>query len=108
MQRKLNLYVQYCSIVLFKKSTINIGISLYNKAQDQVKLREHFNSFKKSLKSFLLKHSFPSVDEFILFCTVFYFLFLLMYIVCGMSTVVVKHYTCSIVDLYMTCILTFS
>jgi hypothetical protein len=44
---------------------INMGISLYNKVRDQIKLRENFNSFKKELKSFLLKHSFYSVDEFI-------------------------------------------
>jgi hypothetical protein len=44
---------------------INMGISLYNKVPDEIKLRENLNSFKKGLKSFLLKHSFYSVDEFI-------------------------------------------
>jgi hypothetical protein len=46
-------------------SVINMGISLYNKVPDEIKLRENFNSFKKELKSFLLKDSFYSVDELI-------------------------------------------
>jgi hypothetical protein len=61
-QIKLNLHVQHCNTVLFKKSMMNMGISLYNIVPDQVKL-----SFKKDLKSFLLKHCFYSVDEFIVF-----------------------------------------
>jgi hypothetical protein len=44
-----------------------MGISLYNKVPDQIKLKENFNSFKKDLKSFLLKHWFYSVDEFMSF-----------------------------------------
>jgi hypothetical protein len=39
-------------------------IRLYNKVPNQIKLTENFNSFKKELKSFLLKYSFYSVDEF--------------------------------------------
>jgi hypothetical protein len=66
-RRKLNLHVQYCTIVLFKKSMINMGISLYNKVPDQIKSRENFNSFKKRLKSFLLKQSCCSLAEFMLF-----------------------------------------
>jgi hypothetical protein len=41
-----------------------MGISLYNKLPNQIKQKDNFNSFKKSLRSFLLKHSFSSVDEF--------------------------------------------
>jgi hypothetical protein len=44
-----------------------MGISLYNKVPDQIKQKNHFNSFKKGLRSFLLKHSFYSVDEFMSF-----------------------------------------
>jgi hypothetical protein len=50
MQRKLNLHVQHCSTVLFKESVINIGISLYNKVLDQIKLKENLNSFKRDIK----------------------------------------------------------
>jgi hypothetical protein len=40
-----------------------MGISLYNKIPDQIKLREIFNLFKMNLKSLLLKHSFYSVQD---------------------------------------------
>jgi hypothetical protein len=56
----------HCNTVFFKKSMINREISLYSKARDQIKLRENFNSFKRDFKTFLLKHSFYSVDEFTL------------------------------------------
>jgi hypothetical protein len=31
------------NFAIFKKDIINIGIGLYNKAQDQIKLKESFN-----------------------------------------------------------------
>jgi hypothetical protein len=58
------IQVQHYNTVLFKKSVINMGISLYNKVQYQIKLKVNFNSFKKD---FLLKHCFNSVDEFMSF-----------------------------------------
>jgi hypothetical protein len=66
-RRKLNLHVQYCNIVLFKKIMMNMGITLYSKVPDQIKQKDNFNSFKKGLRSFLLKHSFYSIDEFMSF-----------------------------------------
>jgi hypothetical protein len=51
MRKKLNLHV------------INMGICLHNKVPDQLKLRGSFNLFKKDLKSFLLNHTFYSVEE---------------------------------------------
>jgi hypothetical protein len=67
LQRKLNLHVQCFNAVLFKKSMIKMRIGLYDKVTDQIKLSENFNSFKEGSKSFLLKHLFYSVDEFISF-----------------------------------------
>jgi hypothetical protein len=61
---KLNLHTQHCNTVLFKRSVMNMEISLYNKVPNQIKLRKNFNSFGKELKSFLLKYSFYSVAEF--------------------------------------------
>jgi hypothetical protein len=66
-KKKLNLHLQHCNTVLFKKTVINMGISLYNKVPDQIKLREYFNLFKKDIKSFLLNHSLYSVEEFMSF-----------------------------------------
>jgi hypothetical protein len=54
-RRKLNLHVQYCNTVLFKKSVMNMGISLYNKVPYQIKQMDNFNSFKKGLRSFVVK-----------------------------------------------------
>jgi hypothetical protein len=41
-----------------------MGITLYNKVPEQIKLKENFNSSKRDLRSFLLKCSIYSVDEF--------------------------------------------
>jgi hypothetical protein len=41
-----------------------MGISLYNRVPNEIKRRENFNSFRKELKSFLLKYSFYSVHKF--------------------------------------------
>jgi RNase P/RNase MRP subunit p30 len=62
--RKLNFNIQHCNTFLLKRSVINMGISLRNKVPNQIKRRGNFNSFRKELKSFLLKYSFYSVDEF--------------------------------------------
>jgi hypothetical protein len=45
MQKKLNLHVQHCN-------TVNMGISLYNKVPDQIKLRKNLNLFKNYLNPF--------------------------------------------------------
>jgi hypothetical protein len=66
-QRKLDLRVQYCNTALFRKSVVNMGIKLYNKVPDHIKMRDNFGSFKRDLKSFLLQHSVYSVDEFMAF-----------------------------------------
>jgi hypothetical protein len=63
-RRNLNLHVNHCNTVSFKKSVINMGITLYNKVPAQIKLKKSFNSFKRDLKAFLLKCSIYSVDEF--------------------------------------------
>jgi hypothetical protein len=41
-QRKLNFHVQHCNTALFKRSVINVGISLYSKVPEQLKLKENF------------------------------------------------------------------
>jgi hypothetical protein len=66
-RRKLDLHVQYCNTALFRKSVVNMRIKLYSKIPDLIKMRDNFGSFKRNLKSFLLQHSFYSVDEFMAF-----------------------------------------
>jgi hypothetical protein len=60
-RRKLNLHVNHCNTV---KKRCKYGYHLYNKVPEQIKIRKHFNSFKRDLKPFLLKYSIYSVDEF--------------------------------------------
>jgi hypothetical protein len=60
-------FYKILNTVLFKKSVINMVISLYNKVPDQIKLGGNFNLFKKDLKSFPLNHSFYSVEELMSF-----------------------------------------
>jgi hypothetical protein len=67
MRRKLNLHVKYFNTVIFKKSIINMRISLHNKVPYQIKLKKRFNLYKNDLKSFLLDRSFYSVNEFMSF-----------------------------------------
>jgi hypothetical protein len=54
----LNLQVQLCNTDIFMTGIINMGIGLYDKAPDQIKLKKSFNSFEKDLKIFLFKHCF--------------------------------------------------
>ena len=48
-----------------KKSVINMGTKAYNKLPNYIKEIGSYNAFKKELKSFLLLHSFYSVEEFV-------------------------------------------
>jgi hypothetical protein len=59
--------VQFCSVVSFPKSVVNIGIKLHNKLPDNVKKLGNFKLLKKELKSLLLSHSLYSVDKFLQF-----------------------------------------
>jgi hypothetical protein len=57
--------VNFCRTTLFKRSVVNMGIELYSKVPNQIKDMEGFLTFKKELKSFLLNHSFYSINSFI-------------------------------------------
>jgi hypothetical protein len=65
MLRKLDVHVQFWNTDLFKKSVVNMGIRLYNKVPDYIKDLEKYIYFLKECRSFLLQHTFYSVDEFI-------------------------------------------
>jgi hypothetical protein len=42
-----------------------MGYKLYNKVPDYIKEIERYKTFRKQLKSFLLRHTFHSVEEFV-------------------------------------------
>jgi hypothetical protein len=44
-----------------------MGIELYSKVPNKIKKTADFLAFKKDLKSFLLKHSFYTINEFVSF-----------------------------------------
>jgi hypothetical protein len=57
----------FCRTTLFKRSVVNMGIELYSKLPNKIKNMEGLLTLKKELKSFLLIHSFYTVNEFISF-----------------------------------------
>jgi len=58
-----DLHTQYCRTTLFKNSSANVGIKLYNKLPNTIKRLDKIQEFKRRLKYFLLQHIFYSVDE---------------------------------------------
>jgi hypothetical protein len=63
-RQKKDLHVQFCWTTLFKNSSVNVGIKLYNKLPNTIKELEKVREFKKKVKVFLLQHTFYSVDEY--------------------------------------------
>jgi hypothetical protein len=67
MRKKCDCHLKICNTSLFEKSVVSVGIVLYNKAPNRIKKLESFKVFKKvELKSFLLDHSFYTLNEFFL------------------------------------------
>ena len=61
--QKSDLHTQFCRTTLFKNSSANVGIKLYNKLPN-IKRLDNIQEFKRRLKYFLLQHIFYSVDEY--------------------------------------------
>ena len=61
----MDIHIQACSTGLYKRRVMNMGTKLYNKLPRYIKEIDSYKSFKKELKSFLLLHSFYSVEEFV-------------------------------------------
>jgi len=49
MRRKCDFHVLSCNTLLFKKSVIKMGITLYNKMPSKIKQLESFRDFKQRL-----------------------------------------------------------
>jgi hypothetical protein len=65
--QKLNVQTQFCRTTLFKNSSANVGIKLYNKLPNTIKRLDKIQELKKRLSYFLLQHIFYSVDEYMSF-----------------------------------------
>jgi hypothetical protein len=63
-RQKSDLHIQCCRASLFKNSSANVGIKLYNKLPNKIKRLEKIQEFNRRLKYFLLQHIFYSVDEY--------------------------------------------
>ena len=63
-RRKLDIHVKMKNMETYKKSVINTGTKIYNKLPGFLKEIDDNRVFRKKLKTFLLLHSFYSVEEF--------------------------------------------
>jgi uncharacterized membrane protein YukC len=78
--QKSDLHIQFCLTTLFKNSSANVGIKLYNKLPNTIKRLEKIQEFKKRVNYFLLQHIFYSVDEYVLLGSTITQLLIIMYI----------------------------
>jgi len=59
-----DLHTQFCRTTLFKNSSANVGIKLYNKSSNTINRLDKIQEFKRKFKYFLLQHIFYSVAEY--------------------------------------------
>ena len=64
-RQKSDLRTQFCRTTIFKNSSANMGIKLYNKLPYAIKKLDKMQEFKTRLKYFLMQHTFYSVNEYI-------------------------------------------
>ena len=64
-QRKKDIHIQSIKTDFYKRSVVDMGYKLYNKLPDYIIEIESYKTFRKELKSFLLRHTFYSVEEFV-------------------------------------------
>jgi hypothetical protein len=63
-RRKMYIHVQSHKTDIYKKSVLYMGTKVYNKLPSYIKEIDNYKAFKKELKLFLLRHTFYSVEEF--------------------------------------------
>jgi hypothetical protein len=61
----MDTYIQSYSTDLYTRSVINMRTKLYNKLPGFIKEIDSYKISRKKLKSFLLLHTFYSVEEFV-------------------------------------------
>jgi hypothetical protein len=65
IRKKKNKTIQSYETDLYERSVINMGSKLYKTLPDYIKEKESCKTFRKQPKSFLLRHAFYSVEEFV-------------------------------------------
>jgi hypothetical protein len=63
-RQKSDRHIQFCRTAVFKNSSANVVIELYNKLPSTMKRLEKYGNLKED-KYLLLQHIFFSVDEYI-------------------------------------------
>jgi hypothetical protein len=66
-RRKDDLFIVPCNTSLYKNNFNNIGLRMLNQLPQYINEIPVLYKFKNTLKTFLLDHSFYSIDEFLLF-----------------------------------------
>ena len=61
----MDIHIQSYKSDLYKRSVVNMGSKLHNKLPDYIKEIESYKTFRKEMKSFLLRHTFYSVEQFV-------------------------------------------
>jgi hypothetical protein len=61
----MDIHIHSYSTAFYARSVINMGTILYNKHPGYINEIESYKTFKKKLKSFLLLHTFNSVENFV-------------------------------------------
>ena len=61
------MHTRYCNTVLYRNSVTNMNIKLFNKFPIQIKQLGNHKGFKREVKTFLLHHSFYTIEEFLHF-----------------------------------------
>jgi hypothetical protein len=65
MRQGLDLHVHFCRTTALKNCVMNLGIKLYNEIPIKIREVENLRLFKRVFRSYLLQHTFYSVDEYI-------------------------------------------
>jgi len=61
----MDIRIQSYNTEIYKRNVINMGTKVCNKLPGYIKEIDSYKSFKKKLTSFLLMHSFYTVEEFV-------------------------------------------
>jgi len=56
---------QSCNTTSFQKSSVNVGVKLYNRLLERIKTLNDFKSLKKNVKFSLLNNSVYTIKEFL-------------------------------------------